>query len=215
MTGFCRHDLIRADPALARAALAQAAPELDAAFLDDWVARDLPFIVRARCTRTSDPDMLPVGLPLPPALGKGRLALSLPMAAVRRGTAPPRLAEAGRAAPPGWQDTIRACLGLDPEVRCFGSLAWHYLTGLPYLTPRSDLDLLWHPADAAAGALIQGIERLAAVSPVAFDGEIVAPDGGAVQWRELASGQPEILVKHAAGPVLRPRAAFMAAMAPA
>ena len=70
---------------------------------------------------------------------------------------------------------------------------------MPYLTERSDLDLIWAVSDhASAETLLAGLRRLDAQSPVRLDGELELPGGG-VNWREMAlsaeRGCGEVLVK--------------------
>ena len=80
--------------------------------------------------------------------------------------------------------------------RVFGALLWEHTTGLPYLTARSDLDLLWSISDERSAALlVEGLRRLDADGPVRLDGELELPDGAAVNWRELANQSGEVLVK--------------------
>jgi len=95
----------------------------------------------------------------------------------------------------------------------FGALLWQHATGLPYLTSRSDLDLIWSISDERTAALlVEGLLRLDADGPVRLDGELELPDGAAVNWRELAqrgadSGD-EPLVKTMDGVEVRTRAAL-------
>jgi phosphoribosyl-dephospho-CoA transferase len=84
----------------------------------------------------------------------------------------------------------------------FGSLAWQALSGLPYLTPQSDIDLLWHPQSNAQ--LQQGIALLARweqTSGLRADGEVLFGAGSAVSWREWATSKSgngqRVLVKRA------------------
>jgi phosphoribosyl-dephospho-CoA transferase len=90
----------------------------------------------------------------------------------------------------GWQATIAALLvlgtrtGVEPSA--FGSLLWEHLTGLAYLSPQSDLDVLWQvPADFDVLALVFGIAQVQRDAPIRIDGEVIFPDGSAVNWREL------------------------------
>jgi phosphoribosyl-dephospho-CoA transferase len=75
------------------------------------------------------------------------------------------------------------------------------LTGLSYVRPGSDLDLLIHPrslAELQAALLL--LRRHADALPL--DGEIVFPDGGAVAWREFAgAGATETVLVKASGAV--------------
>lgn len=186
-----RHDLVHLRSG-ARIEGIVAAPEVS---LADWVAQGRPFIAR-RPSCGDQADRLPLGLPLPPAWGKARLALTVGPEAVVAIVPPPLLADAAAVALPAWGGWIGTLLTAFPEARCFGSLAWQHLTGLAYLSAGSDLDLLLpcasaHQADAAAG-------RLAAIAGEGgppIDGELVAPSGAAVQWREWASAAAQVAVK--------------------
>jgi phosphoribosyl-dephospho-CoA transferase len=95
-----------------------------------------------------------------------------------------------RDAHPGWRSTIDALLtvaarsGVEPSA--FGSLLWQHLTGLAYLTPHSDLDVLWRvPNDFDVLSLVSSIADVQHGAPLRIDGEIIFPDGSAVNWREL------------------------------
>jgi phosphoribosyl-dephospho-CoA transferase len=103
-------------------------------------------------------------------------------------------------------------LGEAVEVtpRVFGALLWQHTTGLPYLTDRSDLDLLWSISDErSADLLVEGLRQLDASSPVRLDGELELADGAAVNWRELAqtvaATTAEVLVKTMDGVEVRTR----------
>ena len=82
-------------------------------------------IVRRRVD-TEDPGLVPIGLPLPPALGKRRLAFLLPPDGVLERSSPPLLRVAARVADPDWQSTIASLLALGArtgvEPSAFGSL---------------------------------------------------------------------------------------------
>lgn len=186
-----RHDLVHLRSG-ARIEGVAAAPEVS---LADWVAQGRPFIAR-RPACADRGDRVPIGLPLPPALGKARLALAVAPEAMAAIVPPPLLADAAAVAPPGWAQRIGALLAAFPEARCFGSLAWQHLTGLAYLSAGSDLDLLLpcasvREADAAAARLA----AIGAEEGPAIDGELVAPSGEAVQWREWASAAAQVAVK--------------------
>ena len=205
-----RHDMIHADP-VAWAAIIAPRPELvQAPILAGWCERGWPLVAR-RGNGTEPPGDLPLGLPLPPAMGKRRLVFCLPPTAVQRRMPPPLLSEAAAGAPPAWRGTLAQLVAAAPGVRVFGSLAWQYLTGLAYLTPASDLDLLWQLPASGPAALLDAIAEIAAAAPMRIDGEIVRADGAAANWRETASA-PEILVKSLHGVSLMPRHTFLAAI---
>ncbi len=144
--------------------------------------------------------MIPVGIPLPPAVGKVRLAALVAPEDVVEKLPSVTLRDAHREVLPPWQKTVNLLLDLAErsgvEPRVFGSLLWQRLTGLPYLSASSDLDLLWPATDAQAAAHLA--ERLAAIerdNPVRFDGEFLLPEGGGVHWREWMDAPCEVLVK--------------------
>jgi phosphoribosyl-dephospho-CoA transferase len=138
--------------------------------------------------------LVPVGLPLPPRAGKKRLAFAVPPGEVVRTASPPLLADVAGSAPKAWQPCIDRLLHLDSGVRVYGSLAWQHLTGLAYLTDRSDLDLLWRRQDEeSTRTLLAGLWAIDCGAPMHIDGEIVAADGMAVNWRELQSGAAEVI----------------------
>jgi len=204
-----RHDLVAADPA-AWADLLRARRDLDGVpHLPGWAEAGRPLIVRRRVPG-EEAGLVPLGLPLPPADGKRRIGLALPAAALTP-MAAPTLRDAAPCAPAAWQPALDALIVLGEEhglvPRPFGALLWQAVTGLTYLAPTSDLDLLW--PGPVPRTLLAGLARLDAEAPMRLDGEILLPDGGGVQWRELYEA-PEggsVLVKH------RDRVAMMPAMA--
>ena len=204
-----RHDLVRVDPA-AWAALLAARPDLAGGPpLAGWAAAGWPLIVR-RFAPGEDRARVPLGLPLPPALGKRRIGFSLPPDVLAPCPAP-TLAEARAAAPPAWRPTLDALTALGARhglvPRPFGALLWQALTGLAYLAPASDLDLLWPLAGPLPKTFLDDLAALAAAAPMRLDGEIVLPDGGGVQWCEWQSaGSGEVLVKHRDRLEMRPAA---------
>jgi phosphoribosyl-dephospho-CoA transferase len=200
--------MVRLDPAAWPDVIATLPPELAGPIVADWAARGWPLVGR-RPARGDLPGLVPLGLPLPPALGRHRLMLRTRPEAVRTVRRPPRLSVCYAAAPHGWRDTVGALVALDSETRCYGSLAWEMMTGLGYLTPASDLDLLWTAeSPAAADALVDRIARLAESAPMRIDGELLFGSGRAVQWREWLSGTAQVIAKQADGVAMMPRDAM-------
>ena len=128
-----------------------------------WLAADRPLVVARQPCGAALPDSISVGLALPPAQGKHRISLVVAMQDIVRHTPPLRLADAIAHAPAGWQPALAeleaVAIQNDLELRVFGSLAWQALSGLNYMTPQSDIDLLWHPLSHMQ--LQQGIALLA------------------------------------------------------
>jgi phosphoribosyl-dephospho-CoA transferase len=182
-----RHDLLHVAPDVWAAVLRT--PLADLPLLAGWADRGWPAIVRRR-GEADNRHLVPVGVPLPPAAGKRRVALLIPPEGVLQRSRPPLLHASASAADPNWRSTIDALVavgarsGLEPAA--FGSLLWQHLTGLAYLTPHSDLDVLWPiPADFDVHSLVCNIAQVQRDAPLRIDGEIIFPDGSAVNWREL------------------------------
>lgn len=214
--GFARHDLVRVAPedwaaALARSPAVAALAGGASAVVAAWASFGRPVIVRRRAEGEA-PDMLPLGLPFPPRLGKLRLALSLPATAPVVPVAPPSVTAALAKAPPAWAKVGRALEALGDDVgvvpRPFGAALWAAVTGLDYLGPASDLDVLW-PVSGGADLprLLDGLARIDDQGPVPIDGEILLPDGAGVHWRELDRARREpngtVLAKAVDGVSLR------------
>ena len=217
MRDLARHDLLTVAPAAWGALLAQR-PDLDGIpHLADWAARGWPVIVRRRVPG-DDAGPIPAGLPLPPSFGKRRIGLALRPDAVqaRPGLT---LSEARAAAPAAWHPTLDALLAHGAVhgrvARVFGGLLWQALTGLPYLSPASDLDLLW--AGPVDPAFLDGLADIAMPAPMRLDGEIDLADGFAVNWRELHAAGPgdTVLAKGLERLELRPVPALVTAPLPA
>jgi phosphoribosyl-dephospho-CoA transferase len=138
-----------------------------------------------------------LALSLPPDPGSGskpRVGFHVARCHVLRVSAPLMLNHALHAAPPAWQSGLRA---LDEEAtamglrfHAFGSLAWQAVTGLQYLGPRSDIDLLWYPR--TRHELDAGLSLLSShAAALPLDGEIVFPDGNGVAWKEWVQADRE------------------------
>ena len=209
-----RHDLLRVEPSAWDAMLACHPGLANLPLVADWARLERPVIVRRRMVGDYA-DGVPAALPLPPCYGKKRLAFGFPSSAAAVVAPPVLLRDAVPAAPTSWHPTLDALLELGAvsgtTPRVFGALLWQHATGLPYLTARSDLDLLWRVSDErTAISLAKGLVRLDADSPVRLDGELELSDGVAVNWREVARSftdpDHELLVKTMDGVELRTRA---------
>jgi phosphoribosyl-dephospho-CoA transferase len=203
-----RHDLVWADPSAWAMLAAKRADLADPPWLAGWAERGWPLMVRR--PSGSDPvDRIALGLPLPPSAGKRRLALYLAPEVLGEPTPPPCLATAAASAPSAWEATIARLVALSPGVRVFGGLAWQALTGLTYLGPTSDLDLLWPlPPGDEVEVLLAEIAAVEAEAPVRLDGELIRADGAAANWRELAAGG-DVLVKRLDGVAIATRSGFI------
>ncbi|QGM04442.1 malonate decarboxylase holo-[acyl-carrier-protein] synthase [Stenotrophomonas maltophilia] len=173
-----------------------------------WFAQGLPAMVARRAADDPDP-RLRLGVPLPPNEGKLRLALRVPLQDVQRLQPPPALDHVlAGGVPADWQRALRAVARIAP-ARVFGAFAWQHLTGLPYVHPRSDIDLLWQVDDARqADLLVERLQHWESAYGHRVDGELGLVDGGAVNWREYAGRSREVLVKRIDGAALELREAL-------
>lgn len=213
-----RHDLVRVEPA-AYAAYLRDHPALGAGPLAcGWAEAGRPLIVR-RFAPGESSSRVPLGLPLPcSAEGRRRIALALPPDSVTACPAP-TLAAMRPIAPDAWCRTLDALVALGARhglvPRPFGSLLWQAVTGLDYLHPGSDLDVLWPIPDPWAPRrlrdLLDGIAGLTEAAPMRLDGEVLLPGGGGVQWRELRETPEDgaVLVKHRDWLEMRPAGALL------
>lgn len=166
----------------------------DAVHLPDlqrWAENDWPLVVR-RNDVGYEVETIAVGLALPPAAHGGkkiRIPLSVHPTDIARHEVPLSFAGATSALPAVWQPGFTALshdvTSAQLEFRLYGSLALQAMTGLPYLTATSDIDVLFYPSTHAQ--LQHGLQLLTQYAQsLPLDGEIVFPSGHAVAWKEWA-----------------------------
>lgn len=203
-----RHTLIWVDPRAWR----EQCLRHPGIYPEKWASQWRPFVVR-RSLPQDPTGTVPAGLPLPPNEGKKRLNANFSVQDIVAVSLMPELARARIVAPPQWQPVIVALLELQSNMRVYGSLAWQFLTGLPYLSDTSDLDLLIDLPTSAVNLKVQAA-RLREIGRnaggVRLDGEYVRADGLAVKWRELARPNGEVLIKGLGGVEIMPRETFLA-----
>ena len=203
--GICRHDLIFVSPVAWRSLQETRNDLADVPLAAGWVDRGWPLV--ARRPAPGEVGGLPLGLPLPPYLGKKRLSVLMQPQDMISSAPPPQLSAAIEVAPETWKRILKRVVDLAArhgvEARVFGSLAWRTLTRLDYLTAGSDVDVLLPlPPGRDIAGLTAGLAAIEASAPIRFDGELVRDDGAAVNWRELYSGAREVLVKTTRGVAL-------------
>lgn len=214
--GFERHMLVwLAEPGW-RAALDTAPPEHRPA-LKIWQKQDWPAVVR-RYDAGAPPEDICLGLPLPPDDDTGekiRIALRAHVGHIGKAAPAIELRAAVRASGE-WRAPLAAlerdAAGLD--LRLYGSLAMQALTGLLYLTPESDIDILFHPTTRRQ--LAEGVALLSRHAKyLPLDGEIVFPGGQAVSWKEwqIATANPaKVIVKQICSVRLADMASLLATL---
>jgi phosphoribosyl-dephospho-CoA transferase len=209
---FERHMLVWLTAAGWHAAIAAARDEHRTA-LTLWESQDWPVVVR-RLEADATADEICLGLPLPPHAETGqkvRIGLRARIADIRK-TAPAVELRSAGAHFAALCDEAGAL-----QLRVYGSLAMQTLTGLQYVSPASDVDVLFHPASrdqlaAGVALLTRHGERLP------LDGEIVFPGGAAVSWKEwrMAMTHPaKVMVKELQTVRLADTASLLATLEPA
>jgi phosphoribosyl-dephospho-CoA transferase len=194
-----RHQLVWLHDAGWQAAIA-AAPADHQAALSDWQARKAPLVVR-RHEPGARNDELCLGLPLPPDPVSGnklRIALKVKRQQIE-GIKPALPLHLALAVEAPWRTTLIALqqAGQSLNLQVYGSLAMQAMTGLPYLTASSDIDLLYHPQRVTQ--LQQALALLGEYAGrLPLDGEIVFPGDQAVawkEWRQALAHPAKVLVK--------------------
>jgi len=199
-----RHDRVWLAPGW-RGALAQPVEGTALAAIGAWIDAGRPAVA---CRRDGvAAGVVALGIALPPGAPTRRAALLVGREAVARVAPPLALAEALASAPAAWRKRLgaleREARAAGLTLRVYGSLAWQHLSGAPYLTERSDVDLAVAPR--GPGELRRALRLLAARDAEAtprLDGEILLPAGGGIAWRELASRPERVLVKSPEGVAL-------------
>lgn len=193
-----RHQLVRLKPA-SWSELLHARDDLAGeALLQGWVDCGWPLI--ARRPLPGEAGGYALGLPLPPSAGKRRIAVNVRREDIDTVSSLPRLLETIHSAPASWENTIYRLNALAErraiEARVFGSLAWQWLTGLRYLAPGSDLDIVWTlPQREHINAFLAELAEIETQAPVRLDGELIRVDGAGVNWRELHAGSKDLALK--------------------
>jgi phosphoribosyl-dephospho-CoA transferase len=183
--------------------------------VEAWLAAGYPLVLRSRAA-DDPPAHLPAGFALPPAQGKARVALAVASDAVDHIEAPPELARVADALAAPHASLAKRLDGAARQLgfvaRAFGSAAWQWRSGQPYMNAGSDIDVVAAPASAAAlAAWLACLEATERDTGIRIDGEVLIAGVLAVHWREWASGTAEVLVKQDAGPRLLARKQLEAA----
>jgi phosphoribosyl-dephospho-CoA transferase len=163
-----------------------------------WFAAGYPGIVRRPCV-TRD-NKLCLGIPLPPEQGKLRISSEVPESAVISVESPPKLEDCLSSAPASYQESLNSLhdklniAGISANI--IGSLGWEKITGLSYLTDKSDLDLLFIVNSKSEFSKINDI--LSEWHPNAkgkYDIEIMLSNGNGFLWKEYRQSSGNMLVK--------------------
>jgi phosphoribosyl-dephospho-CoA transferase len=168
------------------------------ASLRNWLGKGHPLIVRRPCL-SEDGNTLNLGLSSPPDPTKRRLAFRLPLASIGRIAEPPLWTDCVMAATPEIAGILKSILSATQAsglpLQTFGSYAWQYHTGLAYVTPHSDIDLLVPITRRENWRRF----RQATTGPEATDHridlEIVLNGDASFNWREFGAPGTRLLFK--------------------
>lgn len=208
-----RHDLVWLDADCWRTALRAPLPDASREPLRAWFAAGYPAVVRRQ--EAVPPDVIGVGVALSPRHGKTKVSLLIARRAITRASGPLPLAAVITSAPARWRPWL-ARLAADAraigvEFQVYGSLAWQHVSGAPYVTAASDVDLLWQASDRGiidrTLALLVHWQR---ASGLRADGELLLAPDMAVAWKELLQRPRHLLVKRTGSVELQSCAAVLA-----
>ncbi|MCI8870866.1 MAG: malonate decarboxylase holo-[acyl-carrier-protein] synthase [Lawsonibacter sp.] len=206
-----RHDLLFLTPEGRELAWLsrEEGPEWDGSCWTDFPG--VPAICTGR-TREGAPELLRVGFSFPRRKNgvRCRLAGWVPLRTVVWTVTPWEAAWGGKPLTGAFGTCFRrlqrAAQTAGVPFGLFGSSALARATGLPYLHPGSDLDILLGAAPPAAlERFARAAEEIQRASGVRVDGEVRIDSGRYLKFRELFLGQDTVLVKGGPQPQLLSR----------
>ena len=212
-----RHSLVWLSAAGWRAIAGQVTEQHRSA-VSEWYQSGWPLTVR-RHDIDCPSDQLCLGIALPPLDGvKARLPFRVALDAIDSVQTPLSIPEVLTALPDQWRDAASRLHGaaqmMEVDLKVYGSAALQAITGLTYLHPTSDLDLVLQPKSA------QQLDNCVCLfkifsSELPLDGEIIFGDGFAVAAKEWCNAAYKedgfrVLVKHATGVALMRKDALLA-----
>lgn len=195
-----RHSFLRVAPECVGTLTIQQVPALPCdtdTILRDWLGAGRPLVIRRPCL-SEEGTVIYAGIATPPAMGKLRLPLEVPSSAVAAISPPPGIEECDSLLQQtlAWERGIAGLREAGLRLRVFGSHAWQHLTGLAFISPASDIDLLLNVDSGdqlrAALHLLQAFDfgQMPRV-----DLEIVLRGDASFMWREFCNNASSILIK--------------------
>jgi phosphoribosyl-dephospho-CoA transferase len=169
----------------------------DVICLRNWLGRGRPVIIRRPC-RSEDGKSVYVGLSLPPDPGKRRLAFRLPFSSLANVVEPPLWTECTEASSESSElagPILSVIEAAKLSLQTFGSYAWQHYTGLSYVTPNSDIDLVVPINRREDWQRFRQLMSETQTTDQRVDLEINLNGDASFNWREFAAPGPQLLFK--------------------
>jgi phosphoribosyl-dephospho-CoA transferase len=172
-------------------------PLNDVISLRNWIGRGRPVIIRRPC-KSEDGKFVYVGLSLPPDPVKRRLAFRLPYSSLTNVVEPPLWTECAEASPESSQiagPILSAVEAAKLPLQTFGSYAWQHYTGLSYVTPQSDIDLIVPINHREDWRRFRQLMSETKITDQRVDLEIILNGDASFHWREFEAPGSQLLFK--------------------
>jgi phosphoribosyl-dephospho-CoA transferase len=173
------------------------APLNDVISLRNWLGRGRPVIIRRPC-RSEDGKSVYVGLSLPPDPVKRRLEFRLPYSSLANVVEPPSWVECAEASP-GSSELAGPILSVTEAAKLplqtFGSYAWQHYSGLSYVTPHSDVDLIVPINHREDWRRFRQLMSETQKTDQRVDLEIILNGDASFHWREFEAPGSQLLFK--------------------
>jgi phosphoribosyl-dephospho-CoA transferase len=172
-------------------------PQNDVVCLRNWLGRGRPVIIRRPCI-SEDGKSVYVGLSLPPDPVKRRLSFRLPFSSLANVVEPPLWAECAQT----FSDVsemaspiLTVIEAAKLPLQTFGSYARQHYTGLPYVTPHSDIDLIVPINRRDDWRRFRQLMSESQKTDQRVDLEIILNGDASFNWREFETPGTRLLFK--------------------
>jgi phosphoribosyl-dephospho-CoA transferase len=160
-----------------------------------WQAQNLPVVLCAQRLQQTPPTVS-LGLPAPIQWGRRKLAFEVAAHDIACVNTFPSLASLAQAecAHPAVFDILHSMQAHPVSLHVYGSFGWQHLTGLTYVHPTSDLDVIAMVSDTAtATEVARTLQALSLLLPLSLrlDGELAFPGGGPLLGVSICNGSTE------------------------
>jgi phosphoribosyl-dephospho-CoA transferase len=172
-------------------------PRNDLVCLRNWISRGRPVVIRRPCL-SEDGKAVYLGLSLPPDPVKRRLPFRLPFSSLTNVVEPPLWTECAEAFSESSQlvsPILSAVEAAKLPLRTFGSYAWQHYTGLSYVSPQSDIDLIVPINRREDWRRFRQLMSETQKTDHRVDLEIILDGDASFNWREFEAPGTRLLFK--------------------